>query len=157
MNPVLNPVKFEDASEWTRLRYALWPEADPPHETEVQAWLEDPPAEQAVFVIELGDLPGEQLGGFLETRIRNYAEGCDTDRVGFIEGWYVIPELRGQGWGRALVLEAEKWACGQGCTEMASDTELHNHDSQAAHIALGYTETERLVCFRKSLRSADQA
>jgi aminoglycoside 6'-N-acetyltransferase I len=49
------------------------------------------------------------------------------------------------------VQAAEAWARAQGCTEMASDAELDNHASHAAHRRLGYAETERLVCFRKSL------
>jgi hypothetical protein len=40
----------------------------------------------------------------------------------------------------------ENWARSQGCGELASDAELNNLVSQVVHMALGFTETER-VCF----------
>jgi aminoglycoside 6'-N-acetyltransferase I len=46
---------------------------------------------------------------------------------------------------------AEHWAREQGCSEMASDTQLGNVASQEAHQRLGYTIVERLVAFRKPL------
>ena len=36
--------------------------------------------------------------------------------------------------------------------EIASDAVLENADGIAAHLALGYEEVERVVCFRRSLR-----
>ena len=36
-----------------------------------------------------------------------------------------------------------------GLPEIASDADLHNDRSHDAHRALGYTETRRLVCFKK--------
>ena len=38
-----------------------------------------------------------------------------------------------------------------GYTEIASDTELENDASLAAHLALGFEEVERQICFRKRL------
>jgi hypothetical protein len=38
--------------------------------------------------------------------------------------------------------------------EIASDTEVENADSLAAHQALGYEVVERVVCFRRSLSDA---
>jgi hypothetical protein len=37
---------------------------------------------------------------------------------------------------------------------MASDAELDNQISHAAHRRLGYAEIERIVCFRKLLLAA---
>jgi aminoglycoside 6'-N-acetyltransferase I len=91
------------------------------------------------------------LGGFLELGQRNYAEGCETSPVAFIEGWYVDPNVQKQGVGRKLIKAAEAWAKEQGFTEIASDTWLENETSIQAHKALGYTEVERLVCFTKRL------
>jgi aminoglycoside 6'-N-acetyltransferase I len=50
-----------------------------------------------------------------------------------------------------LVFAAEDWAKRRGCTEMASDAELGNEMSLAAHTQLGYQETSRLVHLRKEL------
>jgi aminoglycoside 6'-N-acetyltransferase I len=66
-----------------------------------------------------------------------------------VEAWYVDPDWRGQGVGRALVERAEAWAKAQGCQEMASDTTPFYPLSPGAHAALGYQEIERY--FRKDL------
>jgi aminoglycoside 6'-N-acetyltransferase I len=53
---------------------------------------------------------GGRAVGFVELSIRNYAEDCETDRVAYLEGWYVIPEARRTGVGRALIAASEEWA-----------------------------------------------
>ena len=88
-----------------------------------------------------------------ELSIRNYAEDCVTDRVAYLEGWYVVPGARRQGVGRALIAAAEQWGRGQGCTEFASDAVIDNEISAAAHRALGFTETAQIRCFKKQLAS----
>ncbi len=87
----------------------------------------------------------------MEVSLRNYAEGCDTSPVGYVEGWYVDPDLRRGGVGALLVQAAEAWALEQGCTEMGSDCYLENEVSRLAHTALGYQEVERLIHFEKRL------
>jgi aminoglycoside 6'-N-acetyltransferase I len=74
-----------------------------------------------------------------------------SPRVGYVEGWYVDPDLRGKGVGRTLVSRAEIWAREMGFTELASDAELRNDGSIRAHHALGFHETFRLVHFVKPL------
>ena len=85
---------------------------------------------------------------------RNYAEGCASSPVAYIEGWYIDADLRRQRFGVALVRVAEQWAREQGLTEIASDVEIDNDVSIQAHRALGYKEEVRIVCFRKGLRDA---
>ena len=137
-----------DYSEWLRLRNLLWPGAPDDHEREIAEFFTKPSPDLATFVIDCG---GTRLGGFLEARVRNYAEGCSSSRIGYIEGWYVEPELRRQGLGAQLVRAAEHWARELGLSEMASDCEIDNAVSWRAHIALGYQEVERIICFRKAL------
>jgi aminoglycoside 6'-N-acetyltransferase I len=137
-----------DRSEWLRMRSALWPDCSlDDHHSEMQDQINDP-ARYAVFVVERD---AGQLGGFLEAALRDYADGCRTSPVGYIEGWYVDADLHRQGWGGELVKAAEQWAVAQGCTEMASDCELDNDVSFRAHLALGYEEVDRAIQFRKSL------
>ena len=81
-------------------------------------------------------------------------EGCSSSPVGYIEGWWVDQDLRGSGIGAALVGAAEHWAHSIGLSELASDAELPNVASQAAHRALG-EEVDRIVCFRKRLEGAE--
>jgi aminoglycoside 6'-N-acetyltransferase I len=106
------------------------------------------PQSGVTFVVER---TGGGLGGFIEVSLRNYAEGCITSPVAYIEGWYVDPDLRRKTVGRQLVSAAETWAREHGLTEIASDTQIENTVSIHAHTRLGYEEVERLVCFRKRL------
>ncbi|MGE5800688.1 MAG: aminoglycoside 6'-N-acetyltransferase [Gemmatimonadota bacterium] len=140
----------EDAPAWLRMRDSLWPDyASTWHSDEIQQFfagkLSNP---LAVLIAE--DDAGKALG-FAELSIRNYAEDCVTDRVAYLEGWYVVPGARRQGVGRALLLAAEQWAKGEGCAEFASDAVIDNEISAAAHRALGFTETAQIRCFRKVL------
>ena len=47
---------------------------------------------------------------------------------------------------------AEHWAIMRNFSEIASNTQVEDAQSQGAHAALGYEEVERVVTFRKSLR-----
>ena len=89
--------------------------------------------------------------GFIEVSVRPYAEECYSGSVGYIEGWYVVPDLRRSGIGRQLVEAGEAWARAQGCREMASDAALDNAGSTTAHEALGYLSVAEIRCFRKEL------
>jgi aminoglycoside 6'-N-acetyltransferase I len=137
----------DDKPEWLRMRLLLWPEVESSDLLgEMEQILSD--VMTPVFVIhrEAGG-----LGGFLEAGTRKYAEGCATGPVGYIEGWFVDEDLRGQGWGHRLVRAAEDWARSLGLKEMASDTWLENEISIRAHLAMGYEEVERLIHFAKTL------
>jgi aminoglycoside 6'-N-acetyltransferase I len=136
-----------DEDEWLSLRFALWPD-DTLEElrAEMDEMLTD--EHQAVFVLPR---PDGGLGGFLEASLRSVAEGCTTTPVGYIEGWYIDPDLRREGYGAELVQAAEVWAKEHGCREMASDCLVDNIISLRAHTALGYQEVERLIHFRKDL------
>ena len=125
------------------MRLALWPdEPSAGSDSEMRGWHEQPDAR--VFVALRQD---RSLCGFVEVGTRAYAEGCETSPVGYIEGWYVDPDVRRQGYGRALLEAAEEWARSVGYTEMGSDALLDNTRRS------GYEEVERLVVFRKSLTS----
>jgi len=141
-------VAANDASEWFRLRKLLWDESsDDEHRMEMLDIYEHHET-QLVLVAETDD---GNLVGFLEASIRPFVEDCHSDHVGYLEGWFVEPQYRKRGIGRHLVSEAENWARKKGCTEMASDSEIGNDLSLAAHQNLGYEETSRLVHLRKDL------
>lgn len=131
---------------WGAFRRALWSDLDDAKSAhECEGILADESC--AVFIAERGGVPI----GFIEARLRQYADGCDTSPVGFIEGWYVRPESRRAGIGGLLVAAAEDWARAKGCSEMASDALLENSVSHRAHERLGYVEVETRVAFRKDL------
>ena len=106
---------------------------------------------RAVFVADRGD---GRLGGLLEAATREFAEGCETGPVGYVEGGFVDEGLRRRGVGGTLVAAAEAWARVRGYAEMASDCTAENLVSLRAHTALGYREAERLVHLRKLLTGA---
>jgi aminoglycoside 6'-N-acetyltransferase I len=127
------------------MRDALWPAED--HAREIDRYFAAAVREPLEVLIAFD----EEAIGFVELSIRPYAEGCETDRVAFVEGWYVQPDARGTGVGAVLIRAAEEWARSHGCTEIASDTEVDNAASTAAHLALGFEETAVVRCFRKAL------
>ena len=147
MSFAIRHITPEDKLEWLRMRHGLWPEA--PREYLVldqDKLLAD--EDSAIFVAsnEQG-----QLVAFIETGLRDYAEGCETSPVGYILAWYVDPHVRGQKLGRELIRFAEQWAREKGCQEMASDTWLDNDPSIQAHLKMGYYEVDQLVHFVKRL------
>jgi aminoglycoside 6'-N-acetyltransferase I len=145
-----------DAAQWIARRAALWPDEDRTAlAAEVARFFAEPGAMrgttlEAVLVATDTRRPSDLLG-FAEVSRRPYAEGCETSPVGFLEGWYVVPERRRQGLGRALVAVAEAWARAQGCREFASDALVENTESMLAHRALGFEEVVVIRCFRKDL------
>jgi aminoglycoside 6'-N-acetyltransferase I len=142
-------VTKRDGEAWLELRCALWPEGSrDEHRREIESFLIGTAREpQAVLFAERDG----QVAGFAELSIRSYAEGCASDRVAFLEGWYVAPKFRRLGVGRELVAAAEQWGLEQGCTELASDTQADNEISSAAHRDCGFTEVGVIRCFRKEL------
>ncbi len=139
-----------DASAWLELRCSLWPETERAElAQEVTRYFAGDRRflRTVLLACDEDDLPV----GFAELSLRSVAEGCDSDRVAYLEGWYVAPAARRRGLGRALIRACEEWARGQGCTEFGSDTQIDNSTSAAAHAALGFAEVERLRCFSKKL------
>lgn len=137
-----------DRDEWRRMRDALWPHASAEHAEEIEACLAAPDAAAAVFVAARA---GGGLGGLLELRLRDFAEGCVSSPVAYVEGWWVDPDARVQGVGAALMRAAEQWARALGLSEIASDCDLDNEPSLRAHEALGFGEVVRVICLRKRL------
>lgn len=147
---MIRPARTADLETLARLRHELWPEG--PHE-EHAGELADFFAGRArePLAILVAEPSTGAVAGFCELSIRAYAEGCRSDRVGYLEGWYVVPEHRHQGVGRALIEAGEEWAREQGCTEFASDAAVDNETSIRAHRAVGFDDAGVVRCFRKDL------
>ena len=131
------------------MRRALWPGEVAEHAADVAAFFEGQAREPLAVLVAADE--ADRLIGFAELSIRAYAEGCHSDRVAYLEGWYVAPAARRRGVGRALLAAVEAWGRSHGCAELACDTELANDTSAAAHTALGFNEVGRVRCFRKDL------
>lgn len=90
--------------------------------------------------------------GFVQCQLRHdYVEGTETSPVGYLEGILVREEFRHAGFAGELLQECERWAKEKGCTEFASDCELDNTDSFKFHMAMGFEEANRVICFRKGI------
>ena len=138
-----------DHPDWLAFRQALWPEDTAAlHLKSMKEQFADP-RRYAQFVAYASD---RQAIGFAEVSIRSdYVNGTTTSPVAFLEGIYVVPEHRRRGVAAELIGEAVRWARESGCRELASDALLDNGASHAMHRALGFTETERVVYFRRDL------
>lgn len=142
----VRPVAPEDRAAWLKMRGELWPEDD--HAAEVDAFLR---GERRIAETVLVATRGTEPVGFLELGLRSYGEGCEGNPVAYVEGWFVDAACRRQGVGRALMEAAERWARARGLTELGSDANIDNQASEAAHRALGFAVTSRIVTFRKPL------
>lgn len=118
--------------------------------------------DEAVQILQtgtIGELPvacllahhGHRPVGFIEVSRRNAAEFCDGGPVVYVEGWFVRPEHRGRGIGRALIRAAEQWGRERGCGQIASDTQEHNQASRRAHAACGFEDMGLLRHFVRPL------
>ena len=112
----VRPATPENAAAWLRMRDALWPHHESgSHADEVEQYFAGK-LRMPLEVLLAFDETGSAVG-FAELSIRSYAEDCETDRVAYLEGWYVEPGFRRQGVGRALIAASEEWGIQQGCSE----------------------------------------
>jgi aminoglycoside 6'-N-acetyltransferase I len=144
----VRPLRATEYDAWLALRQRLWPDSARDVLTREQIEIIADSERNGVLVAV--SATGTPIG-FVELAVRDWAEGCETQPVGYIEGWYVEPEYRRTGVGRRLVEAGEAWARGRGCREMGSDADLSNETSHRAHRALGYREVERIVLFSKRI------
>lgn len=145
----VRPAAPGDAADWLVLRLLLWPEgSEADHRRDIAAFFQGTirEPEAVLLAVDAG-----ALIGIAELSIRAHAEGCSTDRVCFLEGWYVLPAHRRRGVGRSLVHAAEDWGRSRGCTEFGSDTQPENVESIRAHSAVGFENAGTIVCFSKRL------
>ena len=92
------------------------------------------------------------LVGFAQCTLRyDYVEGTETSPVGYLEGIFVQEAYRRRGYAKELLSECEKWAKEKGCREFASDCEMVNDSSFRFHMAAGFEEANRIICFTKKL------
>jgi len=142
---VVREVRPEDKAAWRDMRAALFGE-HPSLIADVEGYFAGNPMIARAFIAE----DGRPLG-FVELSLRNYAEGCDSSPVPYVEGLYVVGDARRRNVGRLLMAAANDWAKANGFTEMASDTQIENEASLDAHRAYGFSEVERIACLRKDL------
>lgn len=151
MSVTIRRVSEEDFSAWMSMRDALYSGLDPVfHQKEMQLYSKSPDKQSYVAVLEEESTPI----GFIEVSLRNIVDGCESSPVGYVEGFYILPDYRGLGVARKLFTQAEKWFVEQGCTEVGTDAELENSEAQRFHEHLGFQETYRIVEYKKKLKQS---
>ena len=135
---------LSDLSTLTDLALKLWPEHD--REALVQELAAILNNEEAAIFL------AENAAGFAQCQLRHdYVEGTSSSPVGYLEGLYVAEDCRRRGLAKELLAACEGWARDRGCREFASDCELTNTQSLCFHLALGFEEANRIICFTKKL------
>ena len=137
-----------DREAWANMRAALWPDASADeHHKDIDAMLAGTTTGWG-FIAEMRNVAAI---GFAEITIRPFANGCDSRPVPFLEGIWVEPPLRRRGIGALLVKHVEAFVAARGFREIGSDVLIDNEVSHAAHRRWGFSETERVVYFRRLL------
>jgi len=130
-----------------KLACALWPSHSLDEMAGEMAALLDNPAAACFLAYE-----GAEPVGFAQCQLRrDYVEGTESSPVGYLEGIYVMEAYRHQGRARALLSACQQWAMEMDCREFASDCEIDNAQSLAFHLAMGFQEANRIICFTKKL------
>ncbi len=144
---MIKRAKVEDAEILAALAIQMWTEHD--SEDMAEEFRELVMNEEAVCFIKYED---EKPIGFAQCQLRyDYVEGTESSPVGYLEGILIVDRYRKKGYAAELLAECEKWAKEKGCTEFASDCELANEESLKFHMALGFEEANRIICFRKDI------
>ena len=115
-------VTGDSLSDWKLMRQAVYPDvSDAFHDHEMELILA---ATDATCLLGFSD-SGAAVA-MLELSLRSHVDGCLGGPVGYVEGIYLKPEMRGAGHGRRLIDYAANWFRSRGCRDMAADAELDN-------------------------------
>jgi aminoglycoside 6'-N-acetyltransferase I len=116
---LIRAIRRSDEAAWVKLRTALWPDGVEDHPREIAqffAGLIDEP--KAAFIV--ANRAGEPIA-IVELSVREDVPGFEGKRAGYVEGLYVIPELRHRGIARKLLRTSLNWARENQCVALASD------------------------------------
>jgi aminoglycoside 6'-N-acetyltransferase I len=119
MTVAIRSITRGDAPRWEELRCALWPGHDAEHRQEIAAFFAGTLPEPGAVL--LAEEEGGRIVAIAELSVRSDLPELDGRRVGYVEGLYVIPEVRNRGIARRLLQASREWARQQACTVFASD------------------------------------
>lgn len=131
----------------TDLAYQLWPEDYKALKEEMEVIIKNCNTIIALYYFSNNPV------AFAQCQLRNdYVEGTNSHPVGYLEGIFVNPNYRKRGIAKELLRYSEAWAREKGCSEFASDCEIENIESYKFHLAMGFIECNRVICFKKDLK-----
>ena len=108
-----------DAATWETLRRDLWPDGAADHADEIRSFFAGTLSEPIAVLV--AEDPEGTIIAFVELSIRTDVPGLEGRRAGYVEGLYVVPEMRQRGIARRLLETSRRWARDQKCEAMASD------------------------------------
>ncbi len=138
---------YTDRKTWFSFRRSLYHELDEAFDNEEMDLIEQDKLRESYLILNNSDQPI----GLLELSLRNFVDGCLSSPVAYIEGIYLIDDVRGEGYGRGIINWTKEWGRSKGCTELASDVELENESAQRFHVATGFKETYRVVEYKMAI------
>ncbi|PYE30779.1 aminoglycoside 6'-N-acetyltransferase I [Rhizobium sp. PP-F2F-G38] len=147
MSVEISKMRECDSRAWADMRFKLWDSLSvDEHLVDIERMLKG--GKRTSYIARLrNNVPV----GFAEISIRDYANGCTAHPVAFLEGIWVDPKHRRKGVGRGLLAEITNGLLVQGFKELCSDAGIRDRRSHQAHADWGFTETDRVVYFRKAL------
>ncbi len=133
--------KLQHQHTWVAVRKRLWP-GDPENHKQETAAIVAADSENAFLLID-----GQgKAHGFIEGKYY-HAKG---QKYGHVEGWFVEPQLRGQGFGAQLLEALEHWFLHHSITCFHSDTIEEEYPlSKRAHIQNGYEPIYQITVLLK--------
>ena len=87
-------------------------------------------------------LAGDGPDGFAQLRYRPWVYSAGPNAHSYLEELYVVPSLRGQGIGRALLGAAMDAARNEGATHMELGTSENDIAARALYESAGFTNRE---------------
>jgi aminoglycoside 6'-N-acetyltransferase I len=129
------------------MRLCLWPdESSRGHDTAIDEILDSQDA-WGFVAVTAGGAPARFAG----ISIRKTANSCESRPVPFLEGIWVEPRCRRRGVAMRLIKYIEGFLRVRGFGEIGSGSLIDNQGAHRAHKAWEFSETERVVYFRKTL------
>lgn len=133
---------------WLTLRKLLWPDAEETHEREMHDIISSD--NQAAFLMFN---PDNEPIGFIEGALYLHS----PQKYGYIEGWFMLPQYRGRGYGGQLLGFLEEWFLHHAIALSLSDTIPREYPlSPRAHAKYGYRELSTLKIYIKELASEEK-
>lgn len=146
MELLIREMGKSDKDMWMEMYQKLWPEhSKEALQAEIDRILKS--GKRSAYVASADG----QAAGFAEYSLRDFANGCQSQPVPFLEGIWVQEQYRSKGIAKALIMFLEQKARMAGFKEFGSDVELSNYSSQLMHERLGFEQTEKVIFYRKAL------
>ncbi|MBZ5580272.1 MAG: GNAT family N-acetyltransferase [Acidobacteriia bacterium] len=141
---VIREIRVDDASVVARLTGELgYPAAPEEVAARIRALL--PAGDRVIYV---ACLAGEGVVGWIDVHITHHLQAAPRAEIG---GLVVSSAARGQGIGRQLVAQAERWALERGIKQVVVRSQIARERAHRFYLREGYQRTKTSAVFSKDL------